>query len=305
MEKKNSYSVPVLFSALSGLFFFSPFLLQTFKKDEEKYSLAERQFVLWWCKVGNGVWILLWFFILSMWLWTWIGSSVFTFLTKASWYLMFAILGIGSLLILSEKSFQPILLQQTSSQKKQMLLSFLPWYSDRIWYCSKQFDKPYWWLKEAQLWWYAICLALILSPSWWFAGVLCLLLLVRGILLEYGYDVLSQDRKVWLHRLFRIYPEETFAYLIIYIQQLLGKKGKKQELLTHYQASYAYSQSKRGKRMSFLSYLILFCIVGIWIWYAGLWWKALAILWFVGRVIFIKKAYLPVPKIPIIAELTA
>lgn len=305
MKKKNNYSVPVLFSALSGLLFFSPFLLQTFKKDEEKYSPAEREFILWWCKVGKGIRILLWLFVLSMGLETWTGSLVFTFLTEASWYLLLAILGIGTLLILSEKSFQPIILQQTSSQRKQMLLAFFPWYGDRIWYSSKQFDKPYWREKEAQLRWYTIFLALIFFPSGWVAGVLGLLLLVRGALLGYGYDILSQDWKVWLHHLFRIYPEESFAYLIICIQQLLGKRGEKQELLDRYQASYAYLQSQRGKRMSFLLYLILFFIIGIWGWYVALWRKGLAIFWFVGRCILIKKAHLSVPKFPIIAEFTA
>lgn len=303
MENSSKYPVPVIFTALSGLLFFSIFIQYSFKKWKAWYSQDERQFILSRCKVGNGILLLLWVVLLLMRLGSWIRSSVFFLIAEMMWYVLFVLLGIGVSLILSGMSFQLAHVQQTSLQKKQMLYSFLPFYTDWLWFSSKQFDKPYWWNKEAQIWWLIIVLILFFSSSVLFVEVFILLLVLRLTLLVCGYDVISQEQKVWLHHLFKVYPEESISLLVVQIRKFFNP-NLDNSLLVRYQKSYSLYSTGKEKWMSFVVYLIAFGFLGVWMWYEWLWWKSSVFLWFLVRFFILKKNNIPIPKPPVIAEFT-
>lgn len=303
MEKSSKYPVPVIFSALSGLLFFSIFVQYTLKRGKVWYSQDADQFILSRCKVGNGALLLLWLILFLIGMGKWIGGSVFFLIVEMLWYVLFLLLGLGTLLILSEVSFQLLQIQQTPLQKKQMLFSFLPFYTDWLRFSRKQFDKPYWWNKEAQIRWFGIVLALFFSPSIMVGGVLVLLLIMRIGLLMFGYDILSQQQKIWLHRLFKIYPEESFSMLIIQMKKLFNPYLD-QPLLVRYQESYGLFPTKKEKLINFIVYLVVYWLFAFRIRYGGLRWKSSVLWWMIIRLLILKKNNISVPKLPIIAELT-
>jgi hypothetical protein len=85
--------------------------------------------------------------------------------------------------IVSGFSFSLTRIQQDATQKRKMLISFLPFYSEYQRFSAKQFEKPYRWSKEAQVWRFMIALFTLFSPS--FIVMLCpvFLLFMRVILL--------------------------------------------------------------------------------------------------------------------------
>ena len=139
--------------------------------------------------------------------------------------------------------------------------------------------------------------------------VLGALLLLRLGLLALGWDVLSQEQKLWIHRRFRVLPWESFSLVLVQIQLLWAKLLKKpftpQEHFLAYQASY---HSEKTGKVQLLSLLIRVPILVLlaWNWWnAELWRKMIPGVWALIWSIFIISSKTSVPKFPIIAELTA
>lgn len=307
MEQNKQYSSTVIFSALSAVLFFAPFIQPSLKK--EQWSAEEKTFLLSRCRVGN----LLWFFLLACLLAFWGaklgGGSVFLFLSELFAYLIFALLGISVVLLSLGLHFESTSLQQTPIQKKQMLTSFLPLWSSYQRFRLQQFEKPYWWLKEAQLWLFGICFLLLLSPSLMPWMVLGALMLLRVGLLAFGWDLLSQTQKIWIHHGFQVVPWEIFSLVILQIQTLWAKLLKKpfnpQERLLVYQTSY---HGKKTGRIQWLSILIRLPITVLLVWSrwnTQLWWKMIPLIWSLLWSLIIFSSKTPFPKLPIIAEFTA
>lgn len=309
MENKNHYSNEVMFSALSGLLFFSPFVKINLKKNPQERTPETQLFVASRCKVGNGLWCILLLFAFCYGIGEWSQLSFFFSLAELFSYLMVVVLVLAFPLLISGMSFQLSKLQQSPAQKKQMLTSFLPLWSSYQRFRLQNFEKPYRWLKEAQVWLFGIWFLLLLfsSPMPWM--VLGALLLLRLGLLALGWDVLSQEQKLWIHRRFRVLPWESFSLVLVQIQLLWAKLLKKpftpQERFLAYQASY---HSKKTGKVQLLSLLIRVPILVLlaWSWWnAELWRKMIPGVWALIWSIFIISRKTSVPKLPIIAELTA
>lgn len=301
--EKNRLSIQAKYLSLSAVLFFSPFVYLSLKKDTRQLSNEEKNFIFSWCKVWNWSWVLLFLILWLLGLSKCIDLSILIVFAELLGYLLLVFLGVGSSLVLSGEVFQALKIEQSPLQKKQMLLSFLPVYSDRAWFSKKQFEKPYRWSKEAQLRRFFIFLALLLSPSVLFGEMIILLLIIRVGLLFFGYDILSQEQKIRLHHLFKIYPEESFSFLLMQIQKFFNPQLRK-NLVDHYQNNYNLWMTKKGKIINFLSYLILLGLFCFWIWYGRLRWKGIFLVWILIRFLILKKNKLPIPKVPIIAEYT-
>lgn len=151
-----------------------------------------------------------------------------------------------------------------------MLTSFLPLWSSYQRFRLQQFEKPYWWLKESQLWLMMIWLLTILAPSIMPSIVLISLLGIRLLLLAFGRDVFAQDWKLALHRSFLRFPEELF---IGFLRQKLSPQGARNAVLI-------------GEGL----------IVGIGIFLLlrfQLWWKAIPLLWRVLRLFILWRTKTP------------
>lgn len=309
MEKKSRYSNDITLSALSGLLFFSPFIKSFLKKNSERWGDEAQKFVFSRCKVGDGLWILLFLFALSFWIGEWSQLSFFFALAEVFGYLLLSILAFSFPLLISGASFQLSKLQQDARQKQQLLASFIPLWSSYQRFRLQAFEKPYRWLKEAQVWLFGIRLSLLLFPSpmpWLILGAL---LLLRVSLLAGGWDLLSQEQKIWLHRGFHIFPWEMFSLLFVQIQSLVAKRNKKpfnpQTRLLSYQASYR----EAWKRKTWILTLCFGVPIGMllaWSWWkTELWRKLIPIFWAGAWGFLIFRSKTPISKLPIIAELTA
>ena len=173
--EKNRLSIQTKYLSLSAVLFFSPFVYLNLKKDTRKLSNEEKNFIFSWSKVWICSWVLLFIILWLLGLSKCIDLSILIVFAELLGYLLLVFLGIGSSLVLSGEMFQTLKIEQSPLQKQQMLLAFLPIYSDRAWFSKKQFEKPYRWNKEAQLRRFFIFLALPLSPSVLFGETMFLL----------------------------------------------------------------------------------------------------------------------------------
>jgi len=301
--EKNRLSIQAKYLSLSAVLFFAPFIQLNIKRDHKQRSNEEKSFIHSRCNIWNISWTLL---LLILWLTRlskWIGLSILIFFAELLWYLLLFILTIGSSLVLSWETIQALKIEQSPLQKKQMMFTFLPIYNDRIWFSRKQFEKPYWRNKEAQLWRFFIFLAFLLSPSILLGETIILLLLMRVGFLFFNYDIISQEQKVRLHHLFKIYPEESISFLFVQVQKFFNSKSS-EKLPDHHQHNYNLWITKKGEIINFLSYIILLGLFCFWIWYEWLRWKSILLLRILIRFLILKKNQLPIPKVPIIAEYT-
>lgn len=139
--------------------------------------------------------------------------------------------------------------------------------------------------------------------------VLGALMLLRLSLLALGWDLISQEQKVWIHRGFRVLPWEMFSLVIVQIQLLWAKLLKKpfnaQERLLTYQTSY---HSKKTGKVQLLSLLIRIPIALLlaWSWWnAELWRKLIPGVWALLWSMILFSSKISLPRLPLIAELTA
>lgn len=165
MEIKNRYSNDVMLSALSGLLFFSPFIKSTLKKNPQGRNAESQAFVASRCQVGVGVWLFFLLFILSYGIGVWSQIVFFFSLAEVFGYLLVTVLFLAFPFLISGKYFEFTNIQQDTRQRKQMLSSFIPLYSSYQRFRLKSFDKPYWRLKEAQVWLFGIWFLMIIFHS--------------------------------------------------------------------------------------------------------------------------------------------
>ena len=165
MENKNHYPNDVILSALSSLLFFSPFMKMNLKKNLQGRSAESQAFVASRCMVGDGLWSMLLLFILCYGIGEWSQLSFFFSLAELFGYLLVAVLALAFPWLISGANFQLNKLQQDARQKQQMLTSFLPLWSSYQRFRLQAFEKPYRWLKEAQVWLFGIWFLLLLFSS--------------------------------------------------------------------------------------------------------------------------------------------
>lgn len=309
MESSNKYPASILFSALSGLLFFSPFVKMNLKKNPQARSAASQAFILSRCRVGNGLWWILLLFALCYGIGEWSQLSFFFSLAELFGYLLVAVLALAFPWLISGASFQLNKLQQDARQKQQMLTSFIPLCSSYQRFRLQQFEKPYWWLKEAQLWLFGIRFLLLFFPSPMPWMVLGALMLLRVGLLAFGWDLLSQAQKIWIHHGFRVIPWEMFSLVIIQIQSLWAKLLKKpfnaQERLLTYQTSYHSKKTRKVQLLSLLIRIPIALLLAWSCWNAELWRKLIPGVWALLWSMLLFSSKISLPKLPLIAELTA
>lgn len=296
-----------MFAALSGLLFFGFIIKKVFLNQSTSWNNEEQRFVLSWCRVWNLLWLPLLLFIIGVWINSIYVSSFFSSLGIICWYVILVILAISVVFLLSWITFEFREQTQSISDKLQILKSFIPIYSSYQRYNNKQFQAPYWWLKEAQLWYFFIWLACFFSHSWLIAWGLFIIMLLRIFLLLWDKDILTLNQRLYLNQWFMVYPEEIFAFFWAGITYAF--KGKN-SWISSIQIFRAYQSSYRGEKSLITKLIMIFLILGMSVYLlfeikGGIYWKVIPILWMFLRywILWITKT--PIPKLPIIAEITS
>lgn len=297
-----------MFSALSGLLFFWLVVQFSMKRDSNTWNEDEKLFVNSWCLIGNYLLLLLlWFFFnviayetFSYWIFS-VFAQFFGFL------ILFLVLGALPLLI-SWRYIHFYRSNLSDEEKIQMLVSFVPILSSYHWFSSKLFDTPNFWLKEAQFWFFVFWLLLFFFNSWMVALVFLGFLILRIVFLLIWWDIFSNEQKQRMRHWFLIYPEESFSVVFTFIRQwfslLLNKKEVSVEELVRYQASYRSPWNLKTYFLTFVFGLWIIAFVYYWrrVW---LYWKVVPIVWIFVRICILFFTKTKIPKMPIVAELTA
>ncbi len=273
--EKNRLSTEIKYLSLSAVLFFAPFIQQSLKNTKKEWSNEEKAFLLSRCWVGNMLWWVLLVCLLTFGggkLW---GYSALFLFSEVLVYLLFVLLGASVVLLSSGLYFEITSLQQSPAQKKQMLISFLPLWSSYQRFRSQNFEKPYRWLKEAQVWLSLILVCALLFPSGMPALVTISVLLLRVFLLALGKDVFAQEWKLALHRSFICSPWEILSRWCI-----------------------KYCSPAQAKTLMFIAEgsLILIALASI-LW-LQLWWKIIPLLWWLVRVILRQGGQKPLSNPP-------
>ena len=196
----------------------------------------------------------------------------------------------------------------TSEEKKLLLLSFVPFFSSFQWFLVKQYDKPNFWLKEAQLWFFITWLLLFFFNSWMVAFVLWWFLILRLIFLMTGWDVFSNEQKQRMRHRFLVYPEESFSVVYTFIRQWISLLFKKKEVsveeLLKYQESY---RAPRDMKTWILTSIFCCGIFGLLYYWLSVWLyrKLIPFIWILIRIWILCYTKNKIPKMPVIAELTS
>lgn len=306
--EKSRYQNDVMFSALSGLLFF--WLVIQYKLDEKNntWNDDEKLFVNSWCLIGNYALILLVCFFLNVIVFESSSIRFFSVFAEFFGFLILLLILISLPLLVSWKHIQFYRVDTTSEEKKLLLLSFVPFFSSFQWFLVKQYDKPNFWLKEAQLWFFITWLLLFFFNSWMVAFVLWWFLILRLIFLMTGWDVFSNEQKQRMRHRFLVYPEESFSVVYTFIRQWISLLFKKKEVsveeLLKYQESY---RAPRDMKTWILTSIFCCGIFGLLYYWLSVWLyrKLIPFIWILIRIWILCYTKNKIPKMPVIAELTS
>ena len=308
MMGKSRYDSDVMFSAMSGLLFFWLIIQYLLRKKNNPRNDDEKLFVNSWCIIWNYVLILLLFFFLNVIIFETTSVGLFSVFAKFFGFLMLFLIVISLPLVVSWKNIQFHKVETTSEDKRQIILSFVPFLSSYLWFCSKKYDAPNFWLKEAQLWFLVFWLFLFFFNSWMVALVFAWFLLLRIFFLMIWGDIFSSEQKQRMRHRFLVYPEESFSVIFVFIRQWISLLFKNKEVsveeLLKYQESYRSSWNVKTYVLTSL-FVCGFILFAYYWWSIWLYRKILPIIWIFVRIWILVYTGNKIPKIPIVAELTS
>ena len=307
MEERSQYHNDVMFSALSGLLFFWFVVQYSLKKDSHSWNENERLFVKSWCSIGNYMLILLLLFFLNVILFEIFSMGVFSVLAQAIWFLVLFIIFLSLPLLISWKNIRFCDIETSDDEKKQIIISYIPFLSSYEWYSLKLFDSPNLWLKEAQLWFFVFWLLMFFFNSWMVSLVFWGFIILRVILLLCWKDFFSGEQKQRMRHWFLIYPEESFSVIYTFIRQGISLLFKKKEVSVEELLKYQESYRLQWNIKTYLLTMLFCCLIGVFIfywWMIWLYWKIVPIVWILLRIFIFLITKTRIPKFPIVAEMT-
>jgi hypothetical protein len=144
------------------------------------------------------------------------------------------ILVIGTIWILTntniltgKKELIALYSEEIGTDKKEIILAYLPILNIYKRYQEHNFDKPNLLVKESIIaWWVFIALWLATTP--WRASTFLILIIIRVASLMWGMDIVSPQIKTFLNKLFLKNPEELRWYIrwgTTYLYEKLLKKS--------------------------------------------------------------------------------
>lgn len=308
MKEKSRYQNDVMFSALSGLLFFWLMVQYSIGKDTNTRGLEEKNFVNSWCLIGNYLLIFLLCFFFNIIVYELSSLWIFSVFAEFFGFLILFLIIFSLPILIAWKHIQFHSVKITSEDKSSILRSFVPVFSSYQWYSTKLFDTPNFWLKEAQLWFLIIWLLLFFFNSWMIGLVFWGFLFLRVVFLLFWADVFSGEQKQRMRHRFLVYPEESFSVIFAFIRQWISLLFKKKEVsveeLLKYQESYRMPWNLKTYLLTWIFSLGIVAFIYYWriIW---LYWKIIPILWIIVRIWIFFSTKTKVPKMPVVAELTA
>ena len=306
--EKSCYQNDVMFSALSGLLFFWLIIQYKLRESTNTWNEEEKLFVNSWCLIWNYALILLAFFFLNVVIFEISSIWIFSIFAEFFGFFLLFLIFISLPILVSWKHIQFYRIETTDEDKRQIILSFTPFLSSYCWYATKSFNKPNFWLKEAQLWFFIFWLLMFFFNSWMIALVFLWFLILRLVFLMIGWDIFSSEQKQRMRHWFLVYPEESFSVVFVFIRQWISLLLKKREVsveeLLKYQESYRSSWSVKTYVLTTIFCCGILLLIYYWL-RSWLYRKLVPIVWILIRIWILYHTKNKIPKFPIVAELTS
>ena len=308
MQERSRYQNDVIFSALSGLLFFWKLVQHSMKKNNYDRSEEEKNFVNTWCMVGNTVLILWLLFFLFIWIKEITNSSLSWFFAQLFGSLTLTIIIISLPIIIIWKNVQFHQLQQTEEEKFDMITAFIPIISSYQLFSNKEHSNMKR-LKEWQLRLLLIWLTLFFFNNYMIWIIIIGLMILRILLAFFWKDILSfQQREKISHR-FSFYPEEFFSALFVLVKEgnalARGKNEVSVEEMVKYQKSYWKEWSVRTRLLTIICWWSILALLCRYRRKIKMYRKIIPISRIILRYLILLVTKTKIPKLPIIAEITA
>lgn len=212
--------------ALASLFFFWPLTRWMIKRNSFNLGEEDRIFIKWYIKLWNLALILLFIYIFIV-----ISKFYFlqTILITVSqiliivllWVLILWVIWIFSNISIDHKRKN----NDTDIDTKNLFLNYLPLLNIYMRYKNHNFDKPDMINKESII---LRSLLIMVLPIWnvFLNTIFILIIIARFVSLSMGIDILTQDTKNNINKLFYTNPEEIRWYVLASIRYLFNKNKK-------------------------------------------------------------------------------
>lgn len=212
---KNSNKVQL---SLAAVMFFSPFVQNILSDDVLGFSDQERKFIRWYIRLG---YVNLFLLIVSVIFGTmsyFQDYLIVTWVYKIAMFILLGLLIIGILWVIvdinilwrDKKVFQ---YKEVETDRANILFGFLPIYNIYIRYKLHTFDAPYRWAKESILRRLLFALVAMVTKNPTISSLILVLIIIRVASLMTGIDVLPDETKKKINKIFYKNPEEVRWYV--------------------------------------------------------------------------------------------
>ena len=253
----NNISWEARLSAIAGLMFFAPLIKKDIKFDQS-FSEEEKDFIMWYVQVWfvNLTILLIVLFITFVnifWIQPYL-SRVMTIWSVAIYIItIISVIMCANCLTMRESNERAV---QKIQNKWQILKSYMPIVNYYIRFKQKDYETPYWWLKESVLLRTIFIFWALLFWNMVWLWIL-IIILIRVILLLLNVDFLPLSIKKSINEWFLCNPEEIMAYISA---SVISKIKKNDYENTLYVEKLSYQQW-----LNFWIWTIIQYILFIWI----------------------------------------
>ena len=252
--------------SLSAIMFFAP-LIRNKISTSQKISPEEKNFVLWFIKLGNVNIFLLVLNILLQIFYYFYDLAIL----KTIWIVLISILWISltiwSIFAISNKSiFSKDIWQKTNHKKN--LLYYIPIYNIYIRYKKHNFENPNIEIKESLIFRWLLTMVAIVFKNTNILIAISILWIIK-LILNINWVNLWDKYKNFINSLFEKNPEEIRSYISATIKSIFNKKTLSENLQE--QKDYFRLLVKSNTKKIIFQYAIFYiiCIYLLYIWYTN------------------------------------
>lgn len=213
------------YASLAAIMLLAPIVPFALKNNDFELSEEDTHFITWYIHYG--------WYIIAATLLAGILTLINTFFYSnhilwitTQWLLIVAIImiffGIFTIVHNTPIFGKDWKIQTHITVDKNIVMYYIPFYNIYAWYTDITTKESYRWKKESILLWGVVVCILAIYPSLWVLIPGVTFILWRAIWLLFWFDLIPNNWKQTLNKLFVKYPEELLSYIIRYI--VLRKK---------------------------------------------------------------------------------
>lgn len=213
--------------ALASLFFFWPLTQWLIKRNSFNLDDTDRKFIKWYIKIWNLSLILLLIYIFTIIAKFYFRENILITVSQVVILILLLVMILWVVWIFSNINIdEKLYINESKIDKTNLFLSYLPLVNIYTRYKNHNFDKPDFINKESIILRSLLFIALPIGNVF-LNTILILIIVSRFISLIMGIDILPQDTRNKINKLFYTNPEEIRWYVSASIKHFFKKDPKK------------------------------------------------------------------------------